>query len=544
MDRKTRLLIIGLFLISPLIGFGQDRYAISYHYKPQTSFDLENPREFLLERSLQRRIREGIGVDSTDMPVSQKYTREVSALVEDVYFHSKWLNSSIVQATEEQIDRISDLPFIRSTELVGRGYYDQSLDGKKEAFRIPISFKVKTKKLNTYDFQNDILGIPAMHEAGFTGAGVMIAVFDAGFINTDKITGLKHLFEEKQIVATRDFVMHGSSDVFKTDAHGTASLSVMAAYEPGKLIAGAYEASYILCITEDVQSEFRIEEYNWVRAAEFSDSLGVDIINSSLGYNFFDDPAMNYEIEDLDGNTAIISRGASLAAQKGILVVSSAGNEGNGSWGTITVPADADGILAIGSVNNNLERSNFSSTGPTADGRIKPDLMAYGSGVTVWKQEDAPGASSGTSFTSPQVAALAAGLRQAKPNWTTGHLIDRLKASGSLAEDPTVELGYGIPNFIDAYYGEILDMESEEMKRAYIYPNPLDQKQLFIHYGSETKCDFKMINALGMLVTDQVLSRTVPRHPYEIRLDDNPPGLYFIECRENGERKVFRLIVK
>src|SRR5690606_18064341 len=214
-------------------------------------------------------------------------------------------------------------------------------DGKKETFRIPVSIRLKSKTTETYEFQNEILGIPDMHEAGFTGAGITIAVFDAGFANVDNISVMQHLFEQDRIVATHNFVTPGATDVFRVDAHGSASLSVMAAYEPGQLVAGAYDAHFILCITEDVQSEYRIEEYNWVRAAEFADSLGADIINSSLGYNLFDDAGMNYSHEDLDGQTAIITQGAAIAAQKGILVVSSAGNEGNGSWKTITAPADA-----------------------------------------------------------------------------------------------------------------------------------------------------------------------------------------------------------
>src|SRR5690606_16502589 len=174
-------------------------------------------------------------------------------------------------------------------------------NGKKEALNSPLGILSKPENVNSFDFQNDILGIPAMHEAGFTGEGVIIAVFDAGFLNTDKISGMNHLFENDQILAAKDFVLPGSNNVFRTDAHGTASLSLMASYDPEKLIGGAFGAQYILCITEDTDSEYRIEEYNWIRAAEFSDSLGVSIINSSLGYNFFDDPEMNYSLEDLDG---------------------------------------------------------------------------------------------------------------------------------------------------------------------------------------------------------------------------------------------------
>lgn len=526
------------------MGYAQDRYAVHYQYKPQTGYSLDAPEDLLLEKALVRRMKEGVAVDSTDLPVSPKYVAELASLVDRIEYHSKWLNATVVVATEEQMDEVAALPFVHKTALVARGFYADTYGGRKESLKIPISFKVKSKKVEAYDFQNEILGLPAMHEEGFTGVGVTIAVFDAGFAKADKISGMRHLFEEGRIAATRDFVTPGAMDVFGKDGHGTAALSVMAAFEPGQLVAGAYDAHYILCITEDVQSEYRIEEYNWVRAAEFADSLGVDIINSSLGYNLFDDPGMNYSREHLDGKTAIITQGAALAAKKGILVVSSAGNEGNGSWKTITAPADAEGILSVGAVTSKMERSSFSSTGPTADGRIKPELVALGSGVTIWRQVESPGSSSGTSFSSPQVAALAAGLWQARPEWTREQLIERLLASGSNSEDPNSELGYGVPNFLDAYYGEILDLEPEEMTESFIFPNPLDGNELFIQYGSGNACCFRMISTQGQIIADQGLTRSSPKKPYQIRLTSTSPGLYFIECRENGNRKNFRLLIE
>lgn len=537
------MLIVMLLMVSSM-GYTQDRYAVHYRYKPQTGYSLDVPEDLLLEKALTRRLREGVAVDSTDLPVAPNYLAALTSLVERIEYHSKWLNASVVVATEEQMTEVAALPFVDTTVLVARGYYAGTHDGKKENLRIPVSIRLKSKTAEAYRFQNEILGIPAMHEAGFTGAGVTIAVFDAGFTNADKISGMQHLFEQDRIVATRDFVTPGSTDVFRADAHGTASLSVMAANEPEKLVAAAFNANYILCITEDVQSEYKIEEYNWVRAAEFADSLGADIINSSLGYNIFDDAAMNYSKKDLDGKTAVITRGATLAAQKGILVVSSAGNEGNGSWKTITAPADAAGILAVGSVTTQLERSSFSSTGPTADGRIKPDLAALGSGVTIWRQVDNPGASSGTSFSSPQVAALAAGLWEARPEWTKEQLIERLLASGSRSEEPDSEQGHGVPNFVDAYYGEILELDPSEMMRSFIYPNPLNGNELFIRYGSGKECYFRMISTQGQIIADQSLTRSSPQSPYQIRLPRPIAGLYFIECRERGDRKNFRLLIK
>lgn len=543
MDRAIFVpLLIWLFFL-PILTFSQDRFAVHYKYKPQASYSFGAPEEFLLQRAIDRRIKEGVAVDSTDLPVSEKYQNMVTSMVEKVNYHSKWMNASVVVATQEQITEVANLPFIEKVELVAKGFNSTDQNGKKESFRIPINLKVGSNKSYAYDFQNDILGIPDMHEEGFTGAGVMIAVFDAGFLHADKISGMDHLFEQDQILATKDFVDPDSDDVFRLDGHGTASLSLLAAYEESKLVSGAYDAQYILCITEDVSSEFRIEEYNWIRAAEFSDSLGVDIINSSLGYNLFDDPEMDYRKEDMDGKTAVVTIGASMAANKGILVISSAGNEGNGSWQTLTAPADADGVIAVGSVTNSLVRSSFSSVGPTFDGRLKPDLVAFGSGVTLWQWVESPNSSSGTSFTSPQIAALAAGLWQARPEWTREQLIKNLLNSGNMADSPDVELGYGIPNFLDAYYGEVLEIEKKkELDLAVVYPNPLEGNQLYIDYGKGNQCHIRMINSVGQIISDQRLKRNSFRSPYELKIENANPGLYFIECKEEHQTRTFRLL--
>lgn len=542
MDRVIFCLVVLWIFGTSFPVSAQDRYAVHYKFKPQSSHSLDAPEAFLLPPALDRRARENITVDSTDLPVAAKYVEVISSLVEEISYHSKWLNASLVVASSDQLRELGQLPFVASVTLVAKGSGEAGRTGKLVYNE---SFFPESDKAASYEFQNGILGIPAMHKAGFTGAGVVIAVFDAGFQNTDKISGMQHLFDNDQILATKNFVTPDTDEVFGSDPHGTAALSLMASHKPGALVGGAYGAKYILCITEDVASEYRIEEYNWIRAAEFSDSLGVDIINSSLGYNYFDDPMMNYSPEDLDGKTAVISRGAALAAQKGILVVSSAGNEGNGSWQTLTPPADADGILSVGSVNNSLTRSGFSSIGPTKDGRIKPELVAFGSGVTVWRQADKTNTSSGTSFTSPQIAALAAGLWEARPDWTRETLIENLLASGTRADSPDSELGYGIPNFLDAYYGKLLETEPEkEWVQAFIYPNPLDGDLLNIDFGREKNCSFKMISTQGHIIRERLLSRNSQDVPYEASLANTVPGLYIIELSGNGGLERLRLIRK
>jgi hypothetical protein len=210
--------LVWLFFL-PFLTFGQDRFAVHYKYKPQLSYGLEAPEKFLLPKAINRRIKEGVAVDSTDLPVSKKYVDTVTTIVEKVHYHSKWLNASVVVASQEQIAKVATLPFVEKVELVAMGFHATGQTGKKESFQAPRNLGLDSKKERSYDFQNDLLGIPAMHEEGFTGKGVMVAVFDAGFLHADKISGMAHLFEEDRIVATKDFVLPESENVFRSDGH-------------------------------------------------------------------------------------------------------------------------------------------------------------------------------------------------------------------------------------------------------------------------------------------------------------------------------------
>ncbi|SEI89943.1 Por secretion system C-terminal sorting domain-containing protein [Cyclobacterium xiamenense] len=517
---------------------GQDRYAVHYSYKPTDRYSLNRPLELVSEASLERRAKENSALDSTDIPVSEKYIAAIRGEVQEILYHSKWLNASLVAADSAAVEKIASLPFVSKVVYVGRGEKQHGQNGTLSYTGNDPIF-AETPSETTFDFQNHILGIPEMHADGFNGEGIKIAVFDAGFLNTDAIGGLQHLFNENRVLATRDFVRPGSGDVFRTDTHGTGALSLLASFDPSRLIGGAYAASYVLCITEDVDSEYRIEEYNWVRAAEFADSLGVQVINSSLGYNLFDDPEMNYSREDLDGETAVISIGAGMAANKGILVVSSSGNEGNISWQTITVPADARGILAVGAINNRFSKAGFSSIGPSSDGRIKPELVAYGSGVTLWRQVEGTSFSSGTSFSAPQIAALAAGLWQANPEWTRAELKDRLIQSGSQAKNPDFELGYGVPNYLRALYGgeegTLVDVPSR------VYPNPLDDQELFVEFGQENSCQLTLYDLQGKMISSLRLDRPFLRDPYRVDMGTLIPGIYWLEVEDNSDAARMKL---
>ena len=536
---KFSTAIVLLLWLTVVNGLAQDRYAVHYKYKPNGVFS----ESLLSEKSITRRSRDNVLLDSTDLPVATKYIEAIRPYVNRFIYHSKWLNASIIQASEEAIKDISSLDFVNEVNLVAKGE-----GGTLE--RSTKNYKAKKKKKGNssatapsdFEFQNSILGISAMHEAGFTGEGVLVAIFDAGFLNVDKIPAFDHLFTEQKIYATKDFVVPDSDNVYRADTHGTGTLSLMAAYDPENLIAGAYGASYILCITEDVDSEYRIEEYNWVKAAEYADSLGVDLINSSLGYNYFDDEGMNYSKEDLDGQTAIITKGANMAAEKGILVVSSAGNEGNISLKTITVPSDAKNILSVGAINSNLNKAGFSSIGPSADNRIKPELVAYGSGVTLWRQEEGTSSSSGTSFSAPQVAALAAGLREANPNWTNDKLREQILLSGSQFSQPDNELGYGVPDFTRAMFGKLIeDGEPEGESTTRVYPNPLTKDELLIEFGTSINCTMKLFASDGKLVSELELERSKSNFPYSASMEVLNPGIYLVELQDDSSVSTVKL---
>ncbi|MDN3670871.1 S8 family serine peptidase [Echinicola jeungdonensis] len=545
MANYSKIYLTFILIFVSLMGFGQDRYVVKYKYKPNSTFNLNEPETFLTPKAIERREKERILPDSTDLPVSPKYIQQVKPLVKRVNYHLKWFNASVVVADEGQVADLEKLPFVKEVELIANKFHEQEISAQSSILKLPLKIKLKSNTEEDYALQNNLLGIPEMHQEGLTGNGLTIAVFDAGFLNTDKIDGMKHLFDNNQIITARDFVTPWSENVFRSETHGTSSLSLIAANDQNTLVSGAYDANYILCITEDVSSEFRVEEYNWARAAEYADSLGVDIINSSLGYNHFDDPAMNYSKEALDGKTAVISQAAFMAGEKGILVVSSVGNSGGNTNTTLTAPADAKGILAVGAVTLDLNRASFSSVGPTADGRIKPDLMALGDGVRLWRVQNGTSTASGTSFSAPQITALAAGIWQGRPHWTKDELIDYLLKSGSQAENPDSYFGYGIPDFFVAYQGEITGEEIVPEKfETVIYPNPTDGNQLYIKFGHMDTCDFTIYDTSGKVLAHNILYRSSNKIPYEASLTSFSSGVYIIQLSEGILRERHKLFIQ
>lgn len=527
--------------------FSQHKYAVHFKHKPQETFSLEEPEAFLSPKAIERRTKYGIELDSLDLPVSPIYIEGIRPFVHEMLYHISWLNASLVTLNDEQLADVANLEFVDKVVLVApnQGNGGKAIQKIKKGLQFKINLKSNRINEQVYGFQNGVLGIDEMHNLGFKGNGILIAVFDAGFPSVDTIDGLKHLVDNKQIIASKDFVDLSNDNIYTKHQHGTNVLSLIGANQEGSLMSGAPEASYILCITEDNDSEYRIEEYNWVKAAAYADSLGVDIINSSLGYLDFDDSSMDYIQDDLDGKTAVISQGAAIAASRGILVVNSAGNYGRRGASSITAPADASGILSIGATNSSGEMAAFSSQGPTADGRIKPELSTLGEGVFLYRSSGAVNRANGTSFSAPQIAALAAGLWQAKPEWNKDQLIEALIQSATQADSPDNRLGYGIPHFHYAYYGRVLDIENPKEEEVWkVYPNPISGNNLNVLIGNEYSGSYVLKNLSGQVVIEGSMQRDRIDGPFEIELPMLSQGVYIIEAQSGKVIKRTKLIKK
>ena len=516
----------------------ENRYVVFFKDKQGTVYSVDNPSAFLGERAIERRSKQGIAITEQDFPVNSNYVQDVKSLSVTVFYSTRWMNGILVQCDASKIPDIEALSSVDHVELVAPGAKPLSSGRKKF-----ITHRASQSAVPVTYTQLNMLGMEDMHLAGYHGEGVSIAVLDAGFPGVNLTEAFQPVFTEGRFndSVSYDFV-HGDQNVFQSVEHGTEVLSTIAAYLAGTFVGGAYKANFQLYITEDDDTEYRIEEYNWLLAAERADSAGVDIINSSLGYNTFDLSSMNYSKSDLDGETAVITRAAQWAAERGVLVVVSAGNEGSNSWGTITTPADADDVLAVGAVNSNRERSSISSTGPSADGRIKPDVAAMGIATAVIRGNGNGTFLNGTSFAAPLIAALAAGIWQKYPDLTNLELMDIIKQSASQAASPDNLLGYGIPNFVAV----VNKMEWQpQLEKVVIYPNPIVSDALTISPSDPDEistCLVEIISLQGQVIATQQVAFDWVKRTYIANCETLTPGMYFLRATLGKDIYAFKIV--
>lgn len=426
---------------------GDVRFRLTLADKQGTTGSLSHPEKLLSPKALERRAKQGLRLDSTDLPVSKVYVEQILATGVRLVTLSKWNNTVVVEADSEAMgSSLAQLPFVLKVKKVWERP-EVSDEGMKDRRNQITDKNRKVKgKYGAAGQQIKMHRGEQLHEAGFRGEGMDIAVIDAGFLNTDAIG----LFENIRLKGSRDFV-NPHSDIFGEHSHGTKVLSCMAADASRMMVGTAPEANYWLLRSEDNATEQPIEEDYWVAAVEFADSVGVDIVNTSLGYYEFDDPTNNYLYRELDGHTSPMSAAASLMAGKGMLLVCSAGNSGKDSWKKITPPADAEHILSVGAVSADGINADFSSIGNTADNRIKPEVMAVGFNASIVNEFGVVSLANGTSFSAPVFCGLVACLWQACPWLTAYQLIELVLESGDRSSYPDNIYGYGIPDIWECY---------------------------------------------------------------------------------------------
>ena len=438
-----------------------NRYIISFTDKGSNPYSITNPSEFLSQRSIDRRTRYNIAIDSTDLPITPRYIDSLrSAGAVEILASSKWLNQVAIRTTDAAaLTKISSFPFVSSSEpMAPRSQVPEQRHQKFEPATNTPGFSTRISSVTadslSYGYSNGQVKIhngDFLHRLGFMGDGMQLAVLDAGFYRYLTLPVFDSMRMNNRVLGTYDFVEQNES-VDEDHYHGMQCLSTIAANLPGQFVGTAPNTSFYLYRTEDVSSEYPIEEHFLAAGYERADSAGADVTSTSLGYALFDNPAFNHEYADMDGNTTMGARAADLGAKKGMLMVISAGNEGNNAWRFIVTPGDADSAITVGAVDTTGAVGSFSSYGPAPDGAVKPSLAAVGWNAIVASVFDGmPTYSSGTSFACPNLAGIATCLWQAFPEVSNMHLFDVMKMSANNFDQPDDRIGYGIPDVKKAF---------------------------------------------------------------------------------------------
>lgn len=519
-----------LFILGVVnLSFAQIEDAwVYFNNKPSAATFLANPLTMLTQRALDRRIAQNISLDITDVPVEQSYITQIAASTGiTVMAKSRWMNALHIRGTLANIQALTNLSFVNNITFAnhslnpgGRVSQNNKISAVNKQFETQVIY-------NYGDSQNQIemLNGHLLHQQNYTGQGKVIAVLDSGFLGVNTAIPFQNLITNNQILGGYNFPDQ-NTNYFSRHNHGSNVLSTMGGFAEGQLVGTAPNANYYLFITEDINSENPVEESYWVEGAELADYYGADVINSSLGYFGYDNPTYSHQYDDMIGNKTFASKGANMAFSKGIVVVISAGNSGATTEPHIGTPADAIGALTIGAVNSLEQYAAFSSIGPSYDGRVKPDVCAKGLGTTVCSPTGTIYNSSGTSFSSPVIAGMVATFWSAVPNLTAQQVVQFIKQSSDNYSNPTIQKGYGIPDFQLALTAA-LNLEIivvEDPKYFTVYPNPTENL-MFLHLeDSSEKGTIEISNTLGQKVAEKEFEGSYNAF---IDLEDLPQGIYY-----------------
>lgn len=562
-----RFISLCFLLFSTILTSAQtapDTYLVRFKDKNNTPFSLAHPEEYLGPKAIQKRQLWNIPIDSLDIPVNQTYINQAID-VEGCKLHhaSKWFNSITITITDTLLtdlvlDHINALDFVievKNLEATLSDYLDDEKFGEPTLRKELTDFSLQGEYEKFYGpsfRQVSMINAHLLHEIGYTGEGIDIAVFDGGWNKADVLPCFDRLRARNALVETKDFVFPESNNVYNYSSHGTYVLSTMAAWMPDSLIGTAPDARYYLFRTENVVSEYVVEEDNWAVAAAYADSIGIDIINSSLGYSEFQDALQNHTYADMNGDVCRSSIAADIASAKGILVVNSAGNSGDDPWRYITAPSDGDSVLCVGAVDAWENRAAFSSVGPSSDGNVKPNVMAMGRQTVLADLDSTIRVGNGTSFSSPLMAGGVACLMQAvyekQNNMSIIHAVEK---SADHYLSPSDTIGYGIPDLWKAL--SILRPEwAKDLKKDLIsiFPNPATTE---VHITTEwllgnDEVTYEIYDAIGRCVysgkttlttglTTSVI--TISWHESEIN-----PGRYTLLLKTAQEKRIAPLVVR
>ena len=526
---KKYLHIVALLLIVKAAAqtSGTEFHAWVYFTdKPNITTALATPASILTQKSIDRKFRHNIAVDARDVPMNQLYVGQIKNSTGITYLsQSKWFNCVLVRGQPAVIDALATLSFVSSIDYADptKTLAQNSETKFGQTTTVPLTYGTATNQIT-------MIGLNALHNTGNTGAGMTIAVTDSGFPNVDTNPGFAQLRANNGIAGGYDFVA-GDASYIGDHFHGANVLSIMAGNEPGNFEGSAPDAQYYLFRTEDAATETPAELAYWVAAAERADSLGVDVINVSLGYLGFDNTAENLTYADMDGVTSFMSRGVNVAFEKGMVVITSAGNSGSSTTHPyVSSPADARGSFSIGSVTASGVKSGFSSIGPTADNRIKPDIVAQGGSTALINTAGNVTAGSGTSYSAPLVAGAMACLMQGFSNHTPQQIVDAVRASASQSTSPDNLVGYGIPDFGVAQ--QTLS-GSEERVKSFVYY--VQNDRLFIVTPGQNLATLKLYNVRGK----QVLAQAVLQDG-SLNLSELASGIYIF--RIDGITGGFKIV--
>ncbi|KFF06018.1 S8 family serine peptidase [Flavobacterium reichenbachii] len=517
--------------------FSQEDAWVYFKDKPSSQSFLDKPSDMLSTRSLTRRTNQNIALDQIDVPVEKSYLNQIkSSAGITILAKSKWLNALHITGTQANVSALKSLAFVDKVVFANKTL---NITAKIISENRTVETQNKLKTTIDYAYGNaasqiQMLNGQILHKQNYTGEGKVIAVLDAGFPGVNTAQPFQNLQTNNRILGGYDFV-NRNANFYTGDDHGTLVLSTMGGYKENALVGTAPDASYYLFITENDASENPIEESLWVEAAEKADSLGVDIITTSLGYFSFDKAGESHTYSDMNGSTTFISRGAEIAFSRGIIVVASAGNEGRTAEPHIGAPADAVSVIAVGSVTSAKVKSDFSSVGPSFDNRIKPDVMAQGTAAAVSNASGTIGTSNGTSFSCPIMAGMIACLWQAFPEKTNKEIRKMILESSDRYTAPNYNYGYGIPNFGSTLGTETFNSSSEIFS---VYPNPALTQVSFLFSDKLDTASVSIYSILGQKLIEKQITSQNP----VLSLQSLKSGLYFYTFDAESLHKTGKII--